>query len=260
MTGGPQTPIDVTAFPEPEPWPQVPKLEDHHFLTEPMESERHLIALLLFYQLMKEVFRGRDDVFVGADLVVYFSELQVRNKDFRAPDGIAVLGVDGRERRGWILWEEDGRYPDLVIEHMSPSTRAVDLGIKVRIYGQVWKVREYFAFDLETGRIHAFAGTPDGLVPMEPNAAGRYPSKVLGGEIGVSDVPVEGRAGPWMRIFRPDGTLVPLPVERATAEAERATAEAERATSEATARAAAEARTAELEARLAELEARLARV
>jgi len=252
MTSGPQLPIDVSAFPEPEPWPQVPKLEDHHFLTEPMESERHLIALVLFYQLMKEVFRGRDDVFVGADLVVYFSELQVWNKDFRAPDGIAVLGVDGRERRGWIVWEEEGRYPDLVIEHMSPSTRKVDLGTKVRIYGQIWKVREYFAFDLETGRIYAFRGGADGLVAMEPSASGRYPSAVLGAEIGVSDLPVDGRPGPWMRVFTSDGALVPNPVERAAAEAERAAAEA-------SARAAAEARNAELEARLAELEARLAR-
>lgn len=243
---------------EPEPWPQVPRLEDHHFLTEPMESERHLIAMLFFYQLMKEVFRDRDDVFVGADLVVYFSELQVRNKDVRAPDGIAVLGVDPRERRGWILWEEDGRYPDLVIEHMSPSTRDVDLGAKLGIYGRIWKVQEYFAFDLESGEIHAFRGTGHGLERMVPNAAGRFPSALLGAEVGVSAGPVEGRPGPWMRLFRPDGTLVLTQAERAGAEAERADAEAERADAEAAARAAAEAKVAELEARLAELQRRLA--
>ena len=271
MTSARQTPEILAGSREPEPWPQVPRLEDHHFLTEPMESERHLIAMLLFYQLMKDVFRARDDVFVGADLVVYFSDLQVRNKDFRAPDGIAVLGVDPHERRGWILWEEGGRYPDLVVEHMSPSTRDVDLGTKVRVYGQVWKVREYFAFDLESGEIHAFWGTANGLVPMVANAEGRFPSEVLGGEVGVSDVPVDGRSGPWMRIFSSDGTLVPTEAERARAEAARAEAEAARAEAEAeragieAARAraeaeradAAEAKAAALEARLAELEARL---
>lgn len=225
-------------------------------MTEPMESERHLIAMLLFYQLMKGVFRDREDVFVGADLVVYFSELQVRNKDFRAPDGIVVLDVGDRERKGWIVWEEEGRYPDLVIEHMSPSTRDTDLGIKVRIYGNVWKVREYFAFDLETGAIHAFRGTGHGLARLEQNAAGRYASEVLDAEVGVSMAPVEGRVGPWMRLFRPDGGLLPTLAERADAEAERADAEAERADAEASARRAAEAKAAALEARLAELEAR----
>lgn len=237
----------------PEPWPRVPVLEDHHFLTEPMESERHLIAMLFFYQLMREALKHRDDIYVGADLVVYFSELQVKNKDFRAPDGVVVLGVEPRERKGWIVWEEDGRYPDLVIEHMSPSTRDVDLGKKLRIYGQIWRTSEYFAFDLESGEIHAFVhqGGDQGFAKMAPNAAGRYPSKILGGEIGVSDSIIDGRPGPWMRLFTPDGELVLIPAERAEAEAQRAEAEAQRAHE-------AEARARALETELAALRAKLA--
>jgi len=250
MTSVSRPPNAATPSTEPEPWPRVPKLEDHHFVTEPMESERHLIALILFYQLMREALRDRADVYIGADLVVYFSELQVKNKDFRAPDGVVVLGVEPRERKGWIVWEEDGRYPDLVVEHMSPSTRDTDLGTKVRIYGQIWKVREYFAFDLESGEIHAFEGTGMGLERKTPNAAGRFRSDVLGAEVGVSDLPAEGRDGPWMRLFTADGAPLMTRAERADSEAKRADAEAK-------ARAAAEARAAALEVELAELRARL---
>lgn len=206
---------------------------------------------------MREALAHREDKFVGADLVVYFSELQVRNKDFRAPDGVVVLGCDPHERKGWIVWEEEGRYPDLVIEHMSPSTRAVDLGAKLRIYGHIWKVREYFAFDLESGALYAFAGTTNhGLVPMTPNAAGRYPSEVLGAEVGVSDRENEGRPGPWMRLFAADGSLILTRSERAEAESRRAEADSQRAEAEARARLAAEERALALERELAALKAR----
>jgi Uma2 family endonuclease len=254
MTSAPS--IIPTPKPSTEDWPEVPVLEPHHFLTEPMESERHLLALLFFYQVMREALSHRDDVYIGADLVVYFSDLQVKNKDFRAPDGVVVLGVEPRERDGWIVWREGGRYPDLVVEHMSPSTRDVDLGAKLRIYGQVWRVQEYFAFDLETGEIHAFARTSEGFERLEPNEVGRYPTEVLGGELGSSSIPVNGRPGPWMRLFR-EGQPVLIPAERVELEAQRAELEAQRAEAEAQ-RAEAEAQRAEAEAQRAEAEAQRA--
>jgi len=46
-----------------------------------------------------------------------------------------VLNVDGkRERQGWVVWEEKGRYPDVIIELMSPSTAAMDTGVKKDIH------------------------------------------------------------------------------------------------------------------------------
>nr|WP_322505530.1 hypothetical protein [Chroococcidiopsis cubana] len=42
-----------------------------------------------------------------------------------------ALDVDGsRERQGWVVWEEDGRYPDVIVELLSPSTAKVDRGVK----------------------------------------------------------------------------------------------------------------------------------
>ncbi len=252
IPGGPLPRAEAAA-----PWPQVPVLEPHHFVTEPMESERALLALMLSYRLMREALAKREDVFIGADLVVYFCEQQVARKDFRAPDGFAVLGVEPHERDGWIVWKEGGQYPDLVIEHMSPATRAVDLGPKLRIYGQIWRVREYFAFDLETGEIHAFHTTSNGFEKMPLNTNGRYTSKVLGAEVGISDLPVNGRPGPWMRLFDANGAPILIPAERAEAEAQRAEAEAQRAEAEAQ-RAEAEAQRADsAEARATALEAEL---
>ncbi len=235
-------------------WPLPPTLEPRHFMTPPMESEHHLLALLLFYQLMKEAFRGRNDVFVGADLACYFSELQVRNFDVLAPDGLVVIDVPWRERQGWVSWLEDGRLPDLVVEHMSPSTRARDLGRKLEIYDRTMKVREYYAFDLKSGELHAFQRERADLtrVPGE-----RIYSPVLGAWVGVSDAPWMDHSGPFLRLFAEDGALIPTLAERAAAESERAAAESERAAAESARADAESARAVALEAELAALKARL---
>ncbi len=44
-------------------------------------------------------------------------------------DDFVVLNVEGtRSRQGWVVWDEEGRYPDVIVELMSPSTKNVDIG------------------------------------------------------------------------------------------------------------------------------------
>lgn len=231
-------------------WPQVPKLEPHHFMTEPMESERHLLAMLLLYELVCKALSGRGDIFVGADLAVYFSDLQVKNKDFRAPDLFVALGVDAHERDGWVVWREGGKYPELVVELMSPSTRKTDLGVKRQIYGAIWQVREYVAFDLDSHELFVFHRGQGGLEPAPADDSGRVWSDVLGAAFGLSAASWRDREGPWLRLFDKSGALLPtdgeiVEAETARAEAEKARAEAEKARADA-----AEAELAALRAQL----------
>ncbi len=42
---------------------------------------------------------------------------------YRGPDAFLVRNVDaGHKRDVWVSWEEDGRFPDLILELLSPST------------------------------------------------------------------------------------------------------------------------------------------
>jgi Uma2 family endonuclease len=189
-----------------------------------MESEHHLIAMLLLYELVTELTKGREDVYVGADMVVYFSDLQVKNKDFRAPDLTVVTGVEQKERQGWIVWQEGGRYPELVVEHMSPSTRQVDLGSKLSVYGNVWQVHEYYAFDLETGELHAFGRGRNGFEKRSPDSNGRYRSEVLGTFFGVDPAGYQKVSRPVLRLYDAEGRPVMTGIERAGVEAQRAEA------------------------------------
>ena len=58
--------------------------------------------------------RDRNNYFIGANLSIYFSRQQLKNRDFRGPDFFLVNGVSGHPRNSWVVWEEDGQYPNLI--------------------------------------------------------------------------------------------------------------------------------------------------
>lgn len=84
----------------------------------------------------------------------YYSTRQVRNQDYKGPDLFFVKHVDGtRDRRSWLLWEEHGRFPNVIIELLSSSTEASDLGEKKQLYEQTFRTPEYFCIAPEVERL-----------------------------------------------------------------------------------------------------------
>jgi Uma2 family endonuclease len=114
----------------------------------PLESNRHRVAITVLIDSALNVLQERSDTFVGGNMFVYYSRQQVMNRDFKGPDFFVALEVDGsRERQGWIVWEEAGRYPDLIIELMSPSTAKEDLQVKKRLYERTFHTAEYYVYN-----------------------------------------------------------------------------------------------------------------
>jgi Uma2 family endonuclease len=203
---------------------------------EPLESNRHRIAMNLLIRTAQQAYRDRPDSFFGGNMFIYYSREQVMNRDFRGPDFFGVLGVDGtRERQGWVIWEEGGRYPDVIVELLSPSTAAADRGAKKNVYEQVFKTANYFVFDpfdptsLEGWQL----ATGHGYQPLQPNAQGWLWCDVLGLWLGtwqgvMDREPVNGVCD-WLRFYDPDGNLVPSPEEAAEQQAEQAQQQAKQA-------------------------------
>ena len=111
---------------------------------EPWESNRHRIAINVLIRSAQQALASRADVFIGGNIFVYFSREQAIKRDVRGPDVLMVLGVPPRQRQGWVVWEEGGRYPDVIIELLSPSTAAIDRGVKKDLYEQVFRTPYYF--------------------------------------------------------------------------------------------------------------------
>ncbi len=60
-----------------------------------MESSLHYMQLLLLVTCLEWLWRDKNDFFIGANLTVYFSRQQLRNKDFRGPDFFLVKATEG---------------------------------------------------------------------------------------------------------------------------------------------------------------------
>ncbi|NJN68838.1 MAG: Uma2 family endonuclease [Chloroflexaceae bacterium] len=176
-----------------------------------------------------------DDCFVGANMFVYYSMQQVRNQDYRGPDVFVVKDVDGtRERLSWIVWAEDGRYPDVIFELLSRSTEREDLGKKKRLYEQTFHTREYFCVSPQVERLLGWRLKDAAYVPIDPDERGWLWSEELQVWVGPWDGEFLAQSGRWLRFYAPPaGDLVLLPDEAALRRArqaeERANAEAQRA-------------------------------
>jgi Uma2 family endonuclease len=203
-----------------------------------METERHRLQMTLLIESLSLAWADRTDFYVGGATWVYFSELQAKKNDFRGPDVFVVLDTVRKERRAWVVWEEDGKTPNVVIELLSDTTEHIDRGEKMRIYEKVLKVGEYFLFD-------PVGGTLDGYeldaVACEyrrkaPARDGRLPCGQLGLWLGKAPGRHLGVEAAWLRWSDAEGRVLPSAEElarRADAETRRADAEARRADAEA---------------------------
>ncbi len=199
---------------------------------EPLESNRHRIAMNVLIASLHQAYQERNDYYTGGNMFVYYSSAQVRNKDFRGPDFFVVLDVDGTiERRSWILWEEQGRYPDVIVELMSPSTAEVDRNEKKELYEKVWKTNDYFIydpFDSESLQGWNLSGTRK-YDEIAPNDRGWLWCESLGLWLGTWNGELMKENASWLRFYDAEGNLVLLPEEVAVQEQERADRQQERA-------------------------------
>jgi Uma2 family endonuclease len=173
----------------------------------PLETDFHRDQIDLLIRLLKYWWRDRQDFYISGNLTVYYNEQQLKSRDFRGPDIFIVLGAEKKDRRSWAIWEEGGKYPNVVIELLSSSTATVDKGAKKQLYQDIWRVPEYYWFHPETMEFAGFSLVCGAYTAMASTGSGRLQSEQLGLELGIHER--------QLRWYRTDGTLVPLPEEAA---------------------------------------------
>ncbi len=178
-----------------------------------MESSLQYAQLALLVACLEWLWQERTDFFIGANLTIYFSREQLKNRDFRGPDFFLVNQTQRRPRKSWVVWEEGGQYSDLIIELLSPATAKTDRSLKKVLYQDRFRTPEYFWFSPEALEFEGYRLVGQHYEAIAPNAAGLRWSEVLGLFLGVQDN--------TLRYFHPSGELVPTPQEAAaTAEAQ----------------------------------------
>lgn len=106
------------------------------------ETERHFMRLVGAAYGIRKHLAGRDDVYVGSNLLVFDEPGNPRRH--LSPDIFVAFGVRRGERDLFKIWEE--KPPAFVLEITSASTRREDERTKRQRYAQ-WGVGEYFLYD-----------------------------------------------------------------------------------------------------------------
>jgi Uma2 family endonuclease len=172
----------------------------------PLETDFHREQIELLIRLLKHWWRDRPDFYITGNLTVYYDEEQIKKRKFRGPDIFVVLGVEKKDRRSWAIWEEGGKYPNVVIELLSSATAKVDRGAKKILYQDVWRVPDYFWFHPETMEFAGFHLVNGHYEAIAPTETGWLWSEQLSLYLGIQDQ--------RLRWFTADGELVPLPEEQ----------------------------------------------
>jgi len=224
-----------------------------------MESSLHYSQLALLVSCLEWLWEDRTDIFIGADLTIYYSRERLKKRDFKGPDLFVVKNTINHPRNSWVVWEEDGLYPDFILEVLSESNSPNDRIRKKTVYQNNFRTPEYFWFSPHTLEFQGHRLVNRRYETIAPEPSGLIWSQELELYLGIHEE--------QLRYFNPDGQLVLTPREaarqarleahEARLEAEEARLNAQREAEEARLEAQREAEEIRLEAQKEAEEARL---
>lgn len=197
--------------------PDVPLLETDG---EPLESSWHRAAMNLLIEVVSWLFRDRSDFYVGGNLFIYYSREQARTLEYRGPDFFYVARVPRLPQRPyWAVWQEGGRYPDVIIELLSPTTAHEDRTTKKDLYEQTFRTPDYYCYDPDTHELEGWRLNKRGRYrALKPNERGWLWCEELQLWLGTWNGKYLEEEGTWLRFYDRQGRLVPIRAEAAEAE------------------------------------------
>lgn len=199
----------MTAYFTPET-PTLPPTDLPYDDGVPLESNRHRIAMNTLIASAHSALAHREDYFAGGNMFIYYSLHQVRNQDFRGPDFFVVLNVDGqKERKYWATWEEEGRYPDVIVEFMSASTAQVDLTLKRDLYATTFQTQNYFVYDpFNPDSFQGWQQQGKYYQDLSKDERGWLWCEALGLWLGPWQGTILRETAPWLRFYSAEGDLI----------------------------------------------------
>ncbi len=203
-----------------EPSHEIIYPQGEFYSDEPeLESNLHLKQILILIYSLEWLWQDRQDYFASGNLTIYYSPNQKKSEHFRGPDFFVVLDTtNDQTRKSWVVWQEGGKYPNVIVEILSDSTAKTDREEKKQIYQDIFRTPDYFWFDPVTLEWEGFTLVSGTYQPIQPNEQGWLYSEQLDLYLGIYETK--------LRYFTVEGELVPTPEESAIKERQK-TLEAE---------------------------------
>jgi Uma2 family endonuclease len=210
-----------------------------------METARHREQMEVLIGSLQAHWAERDNYYVGGNMFLHYDPSNRRK--FRGPDFFLVMNVEKhRERKSWVVWQEGMRFPDVIIELLSDTTRETDKRGKKMLYEQVFRTAEYYLYDPISQELTGYHLRCARYEEVQRDAQGQVYSPVTGLCLTIDN--------DWLRWATREGKLLPTPMELALQERQRADQEQQRADQERQRAAQAEQLLAEYQKRFGKLE------
>jgi hypothetical protein len=182
--------------------------------------------LALLNALVRSCSTGDEQRVALADCPIWYSLHQIRELQFCIPDFFIVFGTIPKPNlRRWMVWDEAGKYPDVIIELLSPTTAVEDRTVKKQVYERTFKTDDYFLYDPETRQLEGWRLVHGRHQRIEPDGRGWLWSEQLKLWLGTWEGPYQNRPDVWLRFYDAEGQVVPLFAEAEKQRAEQAEAE-----------------------------------
>ncbi len=193
--------IDWSTFPE----------SDGEPMAETSANVIQMLDLEFALQTLFDIQERSASTSVGGNQLMYYNPRDGR--DHVSPDVYVAFDRRPPAPPSWRTWEE-GKFPDIVWEITSPSTRREDVGRKHALYAQL-EVGEYYIYDPQQETNPPFLGFAlrgGRLEPLPVSPGGGIMSVLLGAELRPMAMGETERRpdGMWLRVIDPRSGL-PLP-------------------------------------------------
>jgi Uma2 family endonuclease len=106
------------------------------------------------------MFAGRRDVFVAGGHLIY--PVEGNNRIRQAPDVYVAFGRPKGHRGSYRVWEEDGIFPQVIFEVLSPGNRFGEMARKFVFY-ESYGAEEYYILDPDLPRLQGYVRNEEKL-------------------------------------------------------------------------------------------------
>ncbi len=188
----------------------------------PLETNWHREQMNLLIETLCLHWHDRPDFFAGGNMFIYDSPNRLKTEDVHGPDFFVVKGVrQDRQRLSWVVWEEQNRTPDLIMELVSASTRREDEGRKKERYQTMLRTPEYILYYPDKQRLVGWKLVGGTYQPMAKDARGWLWSNELELWLGTwQGFSKNAEYNTWVRLFDADNRMLLTGIEMAAIEAD----------------------------------------
>ncbi|NCS80119.1 MAG: Uma2 family endonuclease [Microcystis aeruginosa K13-07] len=151
----------------------------------PLESDLHLQQIIILLSCLELLWQEKNDYYASGNLTIYYNEEQLKKRDFCGPDFFVVLDTEKRPRKSWVVWGEQGKYPNVIVEILSDSTANIDRNNKKILYQNTFRTPNYFWFDPNTLELQGFTILEGQYQAISANEQGYLWSEQLGLYLGI---------------------------------------------------------------------------